>query len=178
MYPGYTRVHNSEYLKALLKVLQEDAVDLIEIMGLGDMIKELSDRIHFPESFSTAAKLTKGILKEAGAKSPLMLSADEFNLAAEKYYRETLRKNLIAEAFSALEAGLDPLDSEATGDFGDALHFVSGREDMILFIRRMRDHVIDERATEEDLRKLIYFMLIEIRRGKQINAVLTQEQAS
>ena len=87
-YPGYTRVHNSEYLKALLKVLQEDAADLIEILKLADLIRDLGERLEYPGIHSAAAKLVAAILQEAGARSPLSLKAEDFNLAAEKYYRK------------------------------------------------------------------------------------------
>ena len=80
-------------------MLREDAADLIEMMGLEDTIKDLMHRVESPRTYSAAGKLTAGILEHAGASKPLKLSGDTFNMAAESYYRDVLRKQNIKEAF-------------------------------------------------------------------------------
>ncbi|MCX8044748.1 MAG: hypothetical protein N3B18_11580 [Desulfobacterota bacterium] len=101
-YPGYLRIYNREYCAGLLKILKRDAADLIELLGLENVIYDLEQRLHHQE-LTAASRITDGILRETGAKTPLSLSAGEFNSAAERYYRDTLRQKHIAEAIASLQ---------------------------------------------------------------------------
>ncbi|MEI6125842.1 MAG: hypothetical protein WCQ99_04735, partial [Pseudomonadota bacterium] len=112
-YPGYIRLYNLEYQKALIEILKEDAADLIEMLQLSATMENLNDRILYPDRLSASGNLTRGILHEANAASPLKLSADEFNSAAEKFYRSSLRKRHMEEALAVLEADCRDADQEA-----------------------------------------------------------------
>ncbi len=102
-YPGYIRVYNVEYCKALIALLKEDAADLIELLNLKETIHELQQRIESFQTFSVAGKLTRGILNTANVSTPIKLSGEEFNQAAENYYRDVLRKYHLEEALNVLE---------------------------------------------------------------------------
>jgi len=74
-YPGYLRVYNLEYRKALGRILRDDASDLIEVLGAGDILEDLKNRLETPEFYSAFGKLTSGILGEAGVSSPVAVIA-------------------------------------------------------------------------------------------------------
>jgi hypothetical protein len=102
-YPGYIRVQNTEYLKALLGIILRDGPDLIERFKMSDTMRDLASRIEEPFMCSCASRLKNGILQSAGVLTPFDLSAEDFNIAAEKYYRETLRLRHIDEALLVTE---------------------------------------------------------------------------
>ncbi len=82
-YSGYTRIHNNEYRLALLDVIRNDAADLIEMLDLKELIRDLESRINDPEQYAASGKLTRGILRSVNARSPMALRADTFNQATD-----------------------------------------------------------------------------------------------
>ena len=66
-YPGYIRIHNREYRKALVKILRRDAAGLIEMMQMKDVLDDLETRIQEPDRHAAAGRLTRDILDHAGA---------------------------------------------------------------------------------------------------------------
>jgi len=161
-YPGYLRVHNVEYRKALVQVLREDAADLIEILGMEETLKDLTGRLVHPDEFSTAAKLTRGIVEEANTNSPMKLSAEEFNSAAEKYYRERLRKRHLAEAFRCLERDFRQADWRSP-DVRAAMDDELPSD----FLRWAREDVIEDRISLGPLVELIHRVILYIHLEKR-----------
>lgn len=102
-YPGYIRVPAAEYMKALMGIIWKDAPDLIEGFKMTETMKDLALRIENPFMFSCASRLKNGILRFAGVISPFDLTAEEFNLTAERYYRDVLRLKHIDEAILVAE---------------------------------------------------------------------------
>ena len=102
-YPGFLRVYNLEFRQALVQLLLEDAADLVELFGMQDTIDDLRARLADPDRQAAVSRLTRGILGGSGCRRPTDLSAEEFNQAAEVYYREGLRRRHIAEALWFLE---------------------------------------------------------------------------
>jgi len=143
-YPGFLRVQTSEYLKALTGIIRSDAAELIETMNLGDTVRDLELRITNPAEYSASNRLTAGILKKAGAKKPLQLSADEFNQCAEEYYREELREKHIGEAFDHLLNDFEIIDRTKASDpeVHTALNSVISTRSGTEFIRSMKKSVI------------------------------------
>ncbi len=95
-YPGFLRVYNEDYRRALLRTLIEDAADLIEMFGMREKINDLKARLDDPANRSAGGKLLRGILSGANRESPMQMRAEEFNLQAERYYREELRRISLA----------------------------------------------------------------------------------
>ncbi|MDQ1277386.1 MAG: hypothetical protein QG555_426 [Thermodesulfobacteriota bacterium] len=169
-YPGYLRVHNLEYRRALLKVLREDAADLIEMFQMEEAIQELAMRLEAPDRFAALGRLTGGILKEAGAASPLQMSAEDFNLAAERYYRQHLRRRHSEEALDFLTVDLAALgegSGRAAQTTRQALRFVLKEEGASAFLARLGSNICAGRAPEEDLRKLIQLVLISVHEDRR-----------
>jgi hypothetical protein len=112
-YPGYLRVPLVEYQRALLELLREDAADLVESLGVGDTLADLARRLEEPDLHGAAGRLTAGILDRLGVRDPLGVSAREFNLAAEGYYRDDLRRAQLRAALGELAADLAQLERNA-----------------------------------------------------------------
>ena len=105
-YPGYWRVQTADYQLALIDTIARDGCDLIEAMKLRDTLLDLRARIEQSNEYSALGKLTRGILRNCRRTSPLDARAQEFNLAAEQYYREELRAKHLDEALDFLEEDL------------------------------------------------------------------------
>ncbi|MCA9482926.1 MAG: hypothetical protein KC553_04240 [Nitrospina sp.] len=104
-YTGYTRVHVAEYRRSCLEFLKREAGDLVALLGLEGTLEDLALRVREPEKASAFGKLNRRILQDTGVRHPFKLSAEEFNLAAEKVYRDSLRLGHIAEGLEILQEG-------------------------------------------------------------------------
>jgi hypothetical protein len=164
-YPGYQRVQIHEYRRALIRLIREDAADLIELMDLHETLNDLEIRLNEPVLHSTAGRLTSGILGEVNASSPMRVNAREFNIGAERYYRTTLRKQHIEEALgfliqdcSLLDLERSPLDESQR----QALRVILQGQDAGRFIEATKEDVLCDRAdifTLQRLMNLVLFMV-------------------
>jgi predicted house-cleaning noncanonical NTP pyrophosphatase (MazG superfamily) len=164
-YPGYHRVRNLEYRRALLQVLREDAQDLIEMLHLDETLDDLAVRLNDPDRCAAIGKLTKGILQEGNVRSPFKLSADEFNQAAERFYRFELRSRHIREAlmfFKEDAAQLDAPHVRQNQVIREALHEILKNRGISDFISLAEQDVLEGRASEETLEKVISLMVVAI----------------
>jgi hypothetical protein len=180
-YPGYLRVHNLEYRKALVQVLLEDAADLIEALNLKGTLTDLMVRLDQPERHSTAGKLTRGILREMNVKSPMGVTAREFNIGAEKYYRGTLRRRHLDESLRFLEEDFLKIDLERGGADSSAsatLRFLLQGKSASEYLRSVRREVLDERIQAQPLRKLINLLLHTIHLDTQQAEKLLENKTS
>jgi hypothetical protein len=160
-YPGYLRVYNREYCRALVQLLLEEGAELIEALNLRETMDDLMVRLEHPDRHGTAGRLTRAILDTVGARSPLKVAAREFNLGAERYYREGLRRSHMLEGLRFLEE--DCLKAQdPDGDGRPLLHVVCGRESADRYLRRVREAILSERATPDELRTVINLMLVTI----------------
>lgn len=164
-YPGYLRVYVRQYLLALLDFLLQEGSDLIEILNLKASVDDLARRLERPHEYSVAERLTRGIVDQAGAKSPMELEAEEFNLSAECYYRTTLRERHLVEGLTFLRDDLRSLDAGVGlcgDDYGHAVASVSGGQGACEFLERAWDDVIKEKAPPDTLTKIIDLTLVSI----------------
>lgn len=163
-YPGYLRVYNAEYCKALMRVLRNDAADLIEMLNLQETMEDLQQRLDNPDKYSVVGKLSREILDELGVKSPMNVQADEFNQAAERYYRNRLKKSHLLEAFQILEKGFAELYNARMGIdnevYKDAIHKILKDKNPMEYLDAIKNDVVAEIVPENDLRKCIYLVLI------------------
>ena len=165
-YSGYLRVHNDDYRRALLQTLLEDGADLIEMFGLREAVADLKARLDDPANATAAGKLMRGILENTGLRSPMQMKAEEFNLQAERYYRDSLRRRHTAEAFEFLIDDLRALEKRA------AQADVAVRKALCVCLKgrratevaeRLRPRVVADEATEDELRALINLTLLSVR---------------
>lgn len=159
-YSQYLKVKSRDYRLALVQLLEDDAAELVEMLGARDVLADLKMRLLDPSS-TAAGRLTDGILKELGARQPLSVPAAEFNSAAERYYRTGLCTRHMAEAFSFLEEDLALAGSWKEGCRTMLQTFMEGR-DATGFVRNCRSDVLMDRAPEEVLRTLIGLLVLSV----------------
>jgi len=180
-YPVYLRVPIHEYRKALLQVIREDGADLIELMGLHDTMNDLEKRLDEPAGHSAAGRITAGILNEVNASSPLRTNAREFNSGAERYYRTTLRRQHLEEAFGFMIQDCRMLDREQ-GRLDETLRkdlraILQGR-DAARFVEAAKDDVLSEQADIPTLQRLMNLVLLKVHHDEIMSAQPTQIQGS
>ena len=180
-YPGYLRVQIHEYRRALLRVIREDAADLVDLMGLHDTLHDLELRLDESASYSAAGRLTSGILAEVNASTPLNVDAREFNLGAERYYRTTLRQRHIEEALGFLANDCRRLDCEH-GQLDEKLRkallvTLQGQE-AHRFVEIIKDDVLHERVDISNLKRLMNLILINVYHDETTVSHSTENQRS
>lgn len=180
-YPVYLRVPIHEYRKALLQVIREDGADLIELMGLHDTMNDLAKRLDEPAGHSAAGRITAGILNEVNASSPLRTNAREFNSAAERYYRTTLRRQHLEEAFGFMIQDCRMLDREQSR-LDEALRkdlraILQGRDASGL-VEAAKDDVLSEQADIPTLQRLMNLVLLKVHHDEIMSAHPSQIQGS
>jgi hypothetical protein len=164
-YHGYSRVYNRQYRLALVDLLMNEGADLIEMLNMKETIKDLRTRLEKPDLCSALGKLTQGILEDSGMKSPMSVAADEFNLAAERYYRTTLKKCQLIEGLDFLHDDLRSLDLglDVPGvNYRDAVSYSIDNRDACEFFEAVHEDVLNETIPLETLTKLINLALITV----------------
>ncbi|MHB8810183.1 MAG: hypothetical protein ACYC9M_09240 [Desulfobulbaceae bacterium] len=139
-YPGYIRVQVSDYQEALLLHLRRSCPELIEHFGAMDLLRELTDRIKYPGN-SASIRLTSGILRQTGGRSAIQIPADEFNLAAEQYYRTTLCRRHTEQSFVLLRDEIERLDAlqQKNPFYRNLLHAIVGDREVMTFWTNVRE---------------------------------------
>lgn len=115
-YPGFLRVHNDEYRKALVRVLREDGADLIEDFGLEDTVRDLSERFELHGEKDALSRITSGVIQTAGQRDAFSCEARAFNVAAERYFRTTLRRRHVTEAYAFFKETIRSLEGSGALD--------------------------------------------------------------
>jgi hypothetical protein len=164
-YNGYNRIYNIEYRRALLDIIRADAADIIEMLGMRESIRDLEYRINEPDNFAASGKLTRGILNQINAKSPMNLPAGIFNLAAEKYYRTVLHKQHIWESFDILRDDIIKLDqavSSVSHEMRNLLHSILQEKNPDSFMETAQSELVRGKAEPQTLEKLVYLILAYI----------------
>ncbi len=173
-YPGRLRVYHVEYRRALVALLEQDAPDLIEAFKMRDTIRDLKDRIEPGSSASALSRLLRGILDEAGVRTPLRASAETFNTAAERYYRQTLQRAFFAEALDVFARDLREAAARAAAGQEDdlaAIRFALNGEDPVAFFESVRNRVQAGQASQSVLHKLIILALAVVRHHVERNSL-------
>ena len=164
-YPDYLRVENLAYRKALFAVLRDDAADLIELMGLETTISDLQARLDSFEQLSVAGRLTKGIMSGATTTDPLRMPAREFNLRAEQYYRDTLRRQQLEEAMDLLAGTTARIDREQTeldSETRRALRLLLQGQGAGDLLQRLKGDLLADRADLPTLQRLANLVLLTV----------------
>lgn len=160
-YPGYLRVKVAAYQRALVELLREEAAELVEALGVGDTLDDLALRLEDP-SASALGRLTRGILDDLGACDPLKVPARDFNLAAEKYYRDTLRQRHLRDAFAELGADLQVVAKDGPEELRRALAELLAGGEVPAFLQKALPQVLQGRADHRLLRRLIGLTLCAV----------------
>lgn len=151
---GYVRLELSEYRLALLRLIEEDGSDCVELLGLRPMIAELRARIQHQE-LTAYGKLVQGILRRCGKSNALAVDARDFNVAAERFYREELKQNHLREALGFVRESL----KRKTQTNVDALHWIFDDLSPLHFLDEIETCLLEDRLRPAQLRGLINLIL-------------------
>lgn len=169
-YTGYTRVRLIDFQHMLIGLLRHDAPELIEMMRLSGMLNELGEEIDGGGRGTSAARLTRRICDAAGAASPLALSGDQFNSAAETFYRGQLKQEQIEQAIDVWCEAARELDGMTTwriGEYNPALFAVLRGGDAENFIRMRKSAIVAEELNPMTITRLIHLMLLTLKHMQQ-----------
>ncbi len=162
-YAGYVRVQHHEFRLALVRVLRQDGADLIEMMRLQPRVEDLEQRMTDPQVHSCADRLTSNILGRYRHNDPMRLSAREFNVAAEAYYRKPLRYKHMQEGFELFIQAVNELDSWRTwrqGLYTPMLMGILKGMDAGAFLAAAQRAALNETLPPETCSRLIQLMLL------------------
>src|SRR5215510_14584712 len=151
---GYVRLQLSDYCLALLQLIEEDGGDCVELLGLESLLRDLRSRIQHQE-LTAYGKLMKGILNRSGKSNALAIEAREFNLAAERFYREELKQKHLREALEFIRACLRSQPRERIS----SLHWIFGELSPTHFIAEIERSLIADQLKPVQLKALINLLL-------------------
>ncbi len=159
-YPNYLKVRNSDYRLALAKMLEHEAGQLVDILGLRETMDDLVSRLQDPQ-LTASGKLTSGILDVIGAKDPLSVPTSEFNGAAEHYYRSELCARHMREALAFLTEDFSSARSLKEGE-KTVMKWILGSKDAVDFLEEIKADIVNDGITDEVLRKMISLVILSI----------------
>ncbi len=162
-YSGYKRIYNHSFKLALVEYLEDNAQDLIEMFDMKPTMEDLRRRLVKPELHSAEGKLTKGILEQCSAKNPLDVEAEEFNTAAETYYRNTLKRSYLIEALEFANEELLHLEKRAANgchECRQALKHTLGDKLPSEFVKSTGNGLINETLNLDQAIKWIDLILL------------------
>lgn len=154
-YPGYFRVGTDAYRCGLVRLIQAEAPDLVEMLGMNEVLGDLVHRLRDPSERSSH-RLLRGILEEAGARDPMKVEARTFNLAAERYYRGGLRREQLDEALRLLQEELTPAAARLWGGQWGDLGLLTQPD---AYLAAVRDDLLDDRLNTEEILRLVSLVL-------------------
>ncbi|NMC73741.1 MAG: hypothetical protein GYA56_05185, partial [Geobacteraceae bacterium] len=159
-YPDFFTVKSADYRRALLRTLEEEAGELVEMLGARSVLDDLKARIEDP-ALTASGRLSRGILESMGARHPLSVPAGEFNGAAERYYRGHLCRKHMAEAFSFLEEDFRRADQWKEGEKTIVKNELKGG-DALSFLASCRNDVLGDTVPAHVLESLIRLVILSI----------------
>jgi hypothetical protein len=162
-YPGYIRVPLRQYLEALVKILREDSGPLPEMFGMADHFEDLLGRVKGDAGGPVASRLTRAVAARAGAGGALDLDSEEFNLAAEHYYRTDLRRRHLRESLAIFRHDLSRLEKGIAGHDGrvrTALEDIVPEDGAVPYLMNIKKALLNGYPPVEDLRRLIRLIIL------------------
>lgn len=168
-YANYIRIPGIEYRRALLRIITQDAGDLIELLKLDGVVENMAQRINCPQTHAVGHRLTRQILKHKPKQDPFKLEGREFNKAAEAYYRNDLRRQHIKAAFVHFKDAvkqLDSWDSWRSGQYNQSMLTLLDGKSGDAYLAAVERAVLDDALAQDDYKKLIHLMLLVFHQRK------------
>jgi len=164
-HPGYLRVPIADYREALLSWMCREGKEALESFDGEPLVAELRERLR-SKHLRANERITKGILGESRHIKPLQHTAREFNLQAENYYRNQLRREQLREAFQDLREDVASLPSAEKGVHRLIRHGVR-LQDPVRFLRTIQERVPDDDLSPQEITSLLNLLLVLIARDEQ-----------
>jgi len=155
---GYVRLALTKYRLALLKLIEQDASDCVELLSCQLMLADLRSRIQDQE-ITAYGKLKRGIMSKCGKLKALAVEAREFNLAAEEFYRIDLKQKHLRES---IEFVRDSLRKQPPTRLA-GLRWIFGELSPSHFLNEIENNLIEDKLKPSEMRALLNLMLSIIR---------------
>ncbi|HJZ80278.1 MAG TPA: hypothetical protein VKD91_08025 [Pyrinomonadaceae bacterium] len=152
---NYLRVPQQEYLLALVRIIEEDGADIVELLQFQEQLTELKHRI-LDLRGRTYARILRGICGHDDEASAIAIDAREFNLAAESFYRNELKRDTLLEAIGYLKHS-----SEADPQTREAMQRTTNL-DLSEFLRKIEGPLVNDRLSGPELQTLIKMVLAAV----------------
>ncbi len=156
-HPKYYRVSIRDYRRALVTYLRENASDLIDAMGMDEVLCDLAircdDRDHQAEY-----RLASGILPGSG--DAMNVDARDFNRAAEKFYREQLRQQNLSEACAHLRQDADSLQRCERSEVRACLRHGVRVQDASRFVADVEGRTLSDQLSLQEITTLMNLLLL------------------
>ena len=164
-HPGYLRVPVGDYCDALVAWLRAEATEAIELFDAGPLLGDLCGRLSEPER-QASERVTAGILGESPSRDPLQWKARAFNLRAEQYYRDELRRDHLREAFQDLKEDVEALPS---GDYDvqPMLRHGVRVQDPLRFLQCIEERLVQDELSLQEITLVLNLLLVLIARDDQ-----------
>ena len=158
-YNSYVRVKVDDYRLALLQILETDAADLIEQMGLTNRIRSLRNRLTDPAA-SAYGKIIRGVQAQLpGQRDPMRVYAQEFNSATERYYRTELKQQHLAEMLQVCMEDCKRLEQLDDPHYRQIMAAIGTDRSGTEFIGHRQQSINDETADPETLLHMLRISL-------------------
>jgi hypothetical protein len=155
-HPDYLRVPIRDYRDALLAWLTENAPEAIAQADV--TIMELRFRLA-DKNLQAHERIVNDVMKESGGHDPMKLSAREFNRLAEQYYRETLRRENLREAFEQLREDAQALSKCEHPDTGVMVRYGVRVQDPVRFLDSVGDRLVADDLTAQEVATVLNLLL-------------------
>lgn len=171
-YPGYLRMYHTEYCRSLIRIIREDAADLIDLFNMKETMDDLAMRIDDAEQYAASGRLKRGILDKGGLNSPMSLNGDDFNRLAEDYYRNDLRKDHFWEAWHFFQKDIHRIELSVSREGGmirGALRAILGSQNALNFITVHERDVLEEKASVDVIEKILHLLILTLHEDEELS---------
>jgi hypothetical protein len=159
-YRGHVRIQVAAFRHACLILLGREA-ERTGWKGLYRQEFESMTAMLAGSAPSAADRLTTGILGRQGlATDPMRIEAAAFNQAAERYYREELRRTHLADGLQALIETGRPLDHCQDTEVNRLRRRLLGHAPASLFLREAGSRMLAGEAGDREILLLILLSLL------------------
>ncbi len=168
-YKGYVRVKIDDYNLALLHILESDGAALIEQLGLAPQMQSLRRRLT-DSTASTYAKIMTAVQGELPRRrTPMKVSAGEFNAATERYYRTGLKQKHLSESIAVFIDDCKRLERLEDPHFKQVMAAIGQDITAADFIAAHQETLIRETAGPEILLHMLRLNLAIINHERNSN---------
>lgn len=157
-HPDYLRVSIRDYREALLSWMEQNATETIDEAQAKLSLVELRFRLA-DETLQAHARTVSGLMQDDGA-DPMRLRAREFNRRAEHYYRETLRRAHLREAFAQLREDARALENHEDPELGALVRHGVRVQDPVRFLDSVAERLVNEELSTQEVATVLNLLLL------------------
>jgi hypothetical protein len=172
-YPKYWRVECDAYRRMLLLHLRSHASESIRSLSAEATLDDLEKRIAPKSDASAFARLQRAIEDAIQPKVIPRCSARECNLAAEKYYRDTVRLHETGQALKILESDLAALQESTDPQIQDMIRKIFPHRSPHALFPALRRKLEQGCLTRHAWHQWISLLILVIRHHAQLAARTT-----